>query len=451
MAVPVAVRGTPTVETVPGCQNHLARTVRQVIVAGRTFSGILSMKKKKIIIAGGGASGLAAAITAARLGAEVHVYEKQKSAGRKLGASGNGQCNLSNRQASCERYHGENPYFVRSVLSRFTVDDTIAFFGSIGIPVRERADGRIYPWSLQARSVVQALLSEIGRLGVSLWLHRRIDSVYPERGGFSVITAGKERYRGDSVILSMGGRSFSTLGGSTRPYELAQSLGHRIVPQLPSILAINVPYKRLHTLQGLRWDCTLTVLADGHPVTQSTDEVLFTKNGLSGPASFDVSGQVNRALYRGCEVSIVMDFLPEMDYETARAFIDGYSDTRSIKAVLDGIFKYRMGDLFLHRSGIDPEAAACDLTAGSRQKLVETVKEFTVSPGEAGPFEEAAVSTGGVSVDEVNQRTLESKLARGLYITGEMLDIDGDCGGFNLQFAWATGVLAARDAVTPSS
>jgi predicted Rossmann fold flavoprotein len=402
-------------------------------------------KRKKIGVIGAGASGLVSAISALRNGAEVTLFEKQKSAGRKITASGNGRCNLSNTDLLPDHFHGANPRFVASILARFGVSELEEFFESVGVPLRLEGE-RLYPYSLQARTVLEALLFEIERLGGKLLLHKRVDKIISENKNVVITTAGRERHSFDTVIMCTGGKSYSKLGGSQSGYTLAESLGHTVSDLIPSILPISIPYKKIHILQGIKWDCTLKALCEKDAIAESTDEVLFTSYGLSGPAALDISGEVNRHAYRGKPVTIVIDFFPELTFDETKLFITRFCNHRTVKQVLDSILKFKMGELILHYCSIDYEKQASFLSEKELLTVISALKGLEVEAGEPGALDDATVCIGGVRVDEVNQKTLESKIAPNVYLTGELLDIDGDCGGFNLHFAWGTGYIAGEAA-----
>lgn len=400
---------------------------------------------KRVMIIGAGAAGMAAAVEAARGGAQVTIFEKQKVPGRKIQASGNGQCNVSNANTSVEHYHGSDKNFVTNILGQFSVDDTESFFASLGLPLRVKDDGRLYPFSLQARSVVDALLDEFERLGIMLMLHRRIDSVFKQKDGtFKLITAGKEYYFCDAVILAAGGRSYSPLGGSTRAYELAQHLGHSVVSQYPSIVPLNIGYKKLHTLEGIKWDCGLTLYSGEKIIAQSVGELLFTKYGISGPATIDISGTVNRLVVQKKEMRLEIDFFPDLGPSELENFLNIYALSRPVRRLLEAVLKYRMGEVVIAKAGLSGNETVDQALIS---KLVSLLKHFEIDPGQPRSFDEAMVTGGGVATTEVDPSTCESRKVKDLYIAGEVLDVDGDCGGYNLQFAWASGIVAARSIV----
>lgn len=400
--------------------------------------------KKTVAVIGGGASGLVAALFAADAGCSIVLFEKQKALGRKLRITGNGRCNITNRDIDATHYHGHNPMFVKNIFARFGLDATIDFFESIGIPFCEGEGGRLYPASLQASSVVKILEYEARRRGVDVLLHRKVDRIALYGGRVRLITAGKEEFDVDSAVLAAGSCAYSPLGASRSGYELAISLGHRVYEPFPSILPLTIPLKALHRLEGIKWDCRLSVILDGKIIAQSEEETLFTRYGISGPAALEISRAVNEAMTRGAIPEVNIDFFPRMDSNALISLLDSLWDDgdRPIGFSLLGILKERMPAVVLHVIGVDPEMPVRAATAAQRSAIAAALKEFRVVPGEPRGFGEAVVAAGGVDVDQIHPATMESKIARGVHITGELLDIDGDSGGYNLQFAWSTGAIA---------
>ncbi|MDA3899219.1 MAG: NAD(P)/FAD-dependent oxidoreductase [Spirochaetes bacterium] len=408
--------------------------------------------RRSVIVVGGGASGIVAAIEAARAGASVTILEKQKSLARKVAASGNGQCNISNSRLSHEYYHGANPLFTRNIFGHFSLDDTRAFFLSIGLPLCERQQGRLYPFALQARTVCEFLEDELRRLHVSVQLHRCVESITPLSGGaFKLVTAGRDEYFSDSVILATGGRSFSKLGGSSRGYQLSEMLGHTVSETYPSIIPLSIPEKAIHRLEGIKWDSRLTVQSGNKLIAQSSGELLFTNYGISGPVTLDISGAVNRLVVSGRPADVVIDLFSGFSHDELNSFLLPLYRGASVSRMLEAVVKKRMPEYILYKAGIEPERRADSLSSEERSLLVEHMKALCIEPGSPRSFEEAMVTAGGIDVGQLVPATCESKLVPGLYITGELLDIDGDCGGFNLQFAWSSGAVAGRASAIPSS
>jgi predicted Rossmann fold flavoprotein len=399
---------------------------------------------KRVAVIGGGASGLMAACFAAGSGNTVVLFEKQKKIGRKILVSGNGRCNITNSALSAEMYHGKNPMAVNNIFARFGFEDTVAFFRSIGLPLVEEEKGKMFPASLQATAVVRLFEYELKYRGVEVLLHRKINLIERMDEGFRLVTAGREEYFFDSVILSAGSCAYPPAGGSGDGYELARQLKHSVHELFPAILPINIPMKALHRLQGVKWDCAIQVLHDDRVVESSEGELLFTAYGISGPASLDVSRSVNDLVMRKVVPVVNLDLFPGYtEQELLDLLEDIWMDTsKSVGFSLVGILKTPMPEVLLHIAGIDPGRKSGDLSREERRKVAGILKSLSLEPGKPRGFNEAVVAAGGVDMDEIDCTTMESRCVRNLYITGELLDIDGNSGGYNLQFAWSTGAIA---------
>ncbi len=403
--------------------------------------------KQKIGIIGAGASGLIAAYFASHnKHNEVHIFEKQNKIGRKVTATGNGRCNLTNMNMEPEHYHSGDIQFVTRVLQSFSLQDTLNFFHSIGILTTTLENGRVYPASLQASTVVKVFEHELSHNNVHIHLSRKIESIQPAGQGFKVTTAGKEEHFFHKVILACGSCAYGSLGASRDGYELARMAGHTVIEPFPAILPLNIINKQLHTLQGIRWDCALDVVVDNTTVQQVTDEVLFTAYGISGPAALAISRNVNAGLLKGKDVTIQCNIFPYYDYPALRDHFETLlsQPNKSLEFALYGIMNNKMPRVFLSMAGIPYEWPASE-SLNDIDVIIQAFTRATLYPGKPRPFTEAVVAAGGIDVNEVNAPTMESKLHKGLFITGELLDVDGNSGGYNLQFAWSTGAMAGRN------
>jgi predicted Rossmann fold flavoprotein len=404
---------------------------------------MMDITSKKVAIVGGGASGLIAAYFASEK-CHVTIFERQKKIGRKILVTGNGRCNISNRYILPEKYHGHNNEFVNVIFNRFGLAETEKFFSSIGIPFVEEDEGKLFPASLQASIVPKVFEYELVKRSVDIRLHRKIEKIEPENNKFRLITAGLEEEIFDSVILSCGSIAFPGAGASRSGYDLAKSMGHKVYEPFPAILPINIPLKPLHTLQGIKWNCSVSVIHDGVCTSSSNDELLFTSYGISGPAALKVSRDVNRHVLSGMIPEISIDFFPSSDRAELSNLLENiFADKkRKLSFALLGILKERMPEVILSHIGIDHEKRTGSLTEEEKELILSSLKDFRITPGKPRSFDEAVVAAGGVDVNEIDQDRMESKLIKNLFITGELLDIDGDSGGFNLQFAWSTGAIA---------
>lgn len=403
------------------------------------------MGLKRVAVIGAGASGLIASWFAAD-NCEVVLFEKEKKIGRKILVTGNGRCNISNVNADHTRYHGHNPDFVRNVLGGFSVDDTITFFESIGIPFIEEDEGKFFPASLQSSIVTKVFEYELARKKVDLRLHRRIDKIIPENRKFRLVTAGHDEELFDTVILSCGSCAYGATGASTIGYELAAGLKHKVFDPFPVILPLNITVKAIHRMQGVKWDSTLKVIHEGRVLAQSAGELLFTAYGISGPAALKISRCVNEQVLAGTLPEISIDFFPNREHSSLQALVESVTSdsAKKLSFAMMGILKEHMPEVILELSGIKPDMRCGSMTPDDKKKIAKILKDFRVRPGRPRGFNEAVAAAGGVDVSQISPSTMESKIVKNLYITGELLDIDGDSGGYNLQFAWSTGALAGR-------
>ena len=396
-------------------------------------------KRSDVTVVGGGAAGLTAAISAARRGAAVDLCERLPRLGKKILATGGGRCNLSNEGLSPAAFTSTSRALVASVLARFGRDDISRYFKGLGLEMRTE-DGRVFPVTNQASSVLNLLEKEIRRLGVAVELGFEVAEVRISDGGFSVASADGRRLEARTVVIAGGGKSYPALGSNGSAYRLAQTLGHRIVPPVPSAVPVLARDRICHLLQGVRTLARATAEVQGQAAGSAEGELLFTQYGLSGTAVLDVSEPISIALNRDGLTSavIVLDLVP---FLTRNALA-----SRLLKRIRDG---WPTGDL---ASGILPEkftavvpellpAPARD-PASAAEALASALKEKRVTVYGTRGWNEAEFTTGGVDAREVEPRTLASKRQKGLYFAGEVFDVQGPRGGYNLAWAWASGFIA---------
>lgn len=416
-----------------------------------------------VIIIGAGASGLMAAIAAARKGSNVLVIEQKDRAGKKISATGNGKCNYTNLIQLPACYRGEDSAFAMKVLSHFDVQETIRFFEKLGIVPRER-DGYLYPNSEQAASVVQVLLMECRRLGVIFAYEEKAEKVIP-MGGFpegknnkqvyevktkAISEQAKDNtYRAGSLILAAGGCASPKLGSDGSGYQLAVSLGHTLIQPLPALVQLQSDEKYCKTLSGVRTTGNITVLVEGTVVAREEGELVFTDYGISGIPVLQVSRFAAKALDKKDKVSLAIDFLPQDNVETVISMlmerITGSKD-KTLEQMMVGLFNDKLSFIMIKQAKLDPEMDCSRMTEQEIRRLSLLTKKFRMSITDTNHFENAQVCAGGVPAAELDETTLESKVKNGLYITGELVDVDGTCGGYNLQWAWSTGYLAGSAA-----
>jgi len=395
---------------------------------------------KTIAIIGGGAAGLMAAYAASR--SEDHrviLYERQARVGRKLLATGNGRCNLTNLNADVSHYHGQNPAFVRPALEALSVGDTLALFEELGLLTVEGEGGRMYPLTDSANSVLDVLRFAIDKENVELKAGAPVLSVQKTKKGFLVETEGGRDFA-DEVIVACGGCAGSKLGGVNDGYTILQSLGHSRTALHPALTQItsDSPYPR--SLKGVRAQAAMTLERKGKVIAENRGEVQFTEKGISGIAVFELSREVST----GGQCDVILDFLPDYTVKEVFALLMKRVESLPMLSTEDlftGILHNKLGRTVCRAAGVSAEHIG-DLTAKELNQCAKLCKSFPINAIGTGGFDTAQVTAGGIKTSEFDPHTMESRLVKGLYACGEVLDIDGDCGGYNLQWAWSSGAMA---------
>ena len=390
-----------------------------------------------VAVIGGGASGMAAALWAAGCGAKVTLLERQARVGRKLAATGNGRCNLTNLGASPERYPGGGG-FASPSLERFGPEETLNWFAGLGLVTVAEPGGRVYPLSDQAGSVVDVLRFALASAGVETRFGTEVTGVRREKDGFRLGWEGGGM-NADRVIVACGGAAGAKLGGGPWGYRLLERLGHGVTPLRPSLVQLRVAEPVVRGLKGVRADGRACVLRGGELLAESAGEIQFTDYGLSGPAVFEVS----RAAEAGTTVSL--NLLRDYDRDAVSAMLRARRDAcpdLTLADVFTGMIQNRLGRVLVRCAGRRETETLRTVSDGVLCRLAETAGDlrFTVT-GDQG-FDGAQVTAGGVRTEEFDPLTMESLLVPGLYACGEVLDVDGECGGFNLQWAWSSGRAA---------
>ncbi|HIZ22280.1 MAG TPA: NAD(P)/FAD-dependent oxidoreductase [Candidatus Blautia faecigallinarum] len=406
---------------------------------------------RRTVVIGGGASGLAASIAAAGKGADVTLVEQKELVGKKILSTGNGRCNLTNLAMSPEYYRGGNPDTVEKVLHTFGTEDTVRFFRKLGIITKARGT-YLYPKNDQASSVREALALGIARLQVETYLQTKVEKVSFSKGKFDIYIKknGKEqRLEADRLILAAGGKASPGLGSDGSGYQLAKNLGHTITPVFPALVQLTSDDPAFRKLAGVRSDAKIVLMSDETAVCADQGEIQFTDYGLSGIPVFQVSRFAAEGLREGKPVSVILDFLPEMqETEICALFREKQKDwsDNTAEEFLRGIFHRKLVNVLLTRAHIRWSQKVENFSEEDFAGLACLCKKFEVKITGTRSFDQAQVCAGGVSLEEIDPLTMESLKCPGLYITGELLDVDGMCGGYNLQWAWATGHIAGEAA-----
>lgn len=397
----------------------------------------------KIGIIGAGASGMMAAITAAETPENrVLLFERQARVGKKLLATGNGRCNLTNLDCTDLHYHGSSA-FAAPALAAFTAKDTLDFFQAHGLLTVAEPSGRVYPFTDQANSVVDVLRFALARTNIELHTSAEILSVKYDGGQFMLKTA-EESFCVDKLIVTAGGLAGTKLGGSLSGNNLLRSLGHHSTKLYPSLVQLKTDDTLVKGLKGVRAQATVQIRQRDAVIAQSGGEVQFTEYGLSGPAIFDVSRAVSVA---GDGCTAVLDLLPAFEGDkllSALCIRIAKQPDLTCDDLLTGFLHNRLGRVLLKYVGISGQTAISDLPWAQLSALCEAVHQFCLDVRGTMGMDCAQVTAGGICTEEFDANTLQSKLVPGLYAAGEVLDVDGDCGGYNLQWAWASGRLAGK-------
>lgn len=410
------------------------------------------MKKRKIIVIGGGAAGLMAAGQAAATGAEVLLLEKMKRPGRKICITGKGRCNLTNIAEMKEfiEHFGKNGRFLRQAFSRFFAPELMAFLEQQGLELVSERGGRVFPASGKAPDVVKAFQQWLQECGVQIKTEARVELLLTTNGAVSGVLCNDETLGCDGVILATGGASYGATGSTGDGYRLAESVGHTIVPIRPALVPLEIGGNLTAPMDGLDLrNINVRLIVNGKRGRQAFGEMSFTKFGVTGPVILTLSGEVVDGLRRGDKMALSIDLKPALDEQKLDARLLRDLEARSkeqMHSVLRGLLPREMIPVCLRLTEIPEDRLGGQVTAQERKRLKAWLKDFRLEVSGHRPFTEAIITAGGVDLREVNPRTMESHKAPGLYLAGEVLDIQGDTGGYNLQAAFSTGWLAGRAA-----
>ena len=395
-------------------------------------------------IIGGGASGMAAALAAAEnKNVQVLLFERQARLGRKLQATGNGRCNLTNRNVSLERYHGDQKEFAAAALEKYDLDDTIRWFTSMGLYTVDEPSGRFYPYSDQANSVVDVLRFALDKPNIQVLTGVEVTKV-KKTGDQFIVETGDESYCCDRLIVACGGLAGTKLGGSMSGYKLLMKFGHHCTKLRPTLVQIRSDWDALPSLKGVRTNCWAVIERDSELHSAGKGEIQFTEHGLSGPVIFDISRDVCHE--KGSWVC-KLDLLPDLEREILLPMLRRRQQTDlTAEDLLTGILHNRLGRVIVKEAGISGYVPIRQLEDWELEKVCDKVFSLEIHLTEPMGMDSAQVTAGGIFTSEFDPHTMESKLVPGLYACGEVLDIDGDCGGYNLQWAWSSGRCAGENA-----
>lgn len=409
---------------------------------------------KKIVVIGAGASGLMAAVVAARQGAAVTVIEHKDKVGKKILMTGNGKCNLTNVSDFHGKYYGKDLAFIYRVLSTFTAEDTRHIFQEMGLYTKEKRDGGVYPVSEQAVSVLEVLKTECRHLHIKILTNCKVKNVQmlKDEGEIRLEQCAEDektlnRISFDELIIATGGKAAAVSGSDGSGYKLAEKLGHHIMTPLPALVQLRCEGKHFKMVAGVRAQAKLTLLVNGQETACEEGELQLTDYGISGIPVFQFSRIAACALWEKKKCEVRIHFLPFLTKEQIAQLEETYTQYgyKTMEEFLGGLVNKKIASLVCKQIHVNPQDKLETLSSKAVLSAINLLKDYPVVITATNPFENAQVSCGGVPVEEIED-TMESKLCPHVYFVGEILDCDGICGGYNLQWAWATGAIAGKHA-----
>lgn len=398
-----------------------------------------------------------AAVVAGRLGAAVTILEKNPRVGKKILATGNGRCNFTNIKLKGEQvsayYHGANPEFARSALAQFSVADTLRFFEKLGITHKVEDEGKVFPRSDQASSILDVFLYELNELGVKILCDARVLGIR-RNGEFRVELENGEVHRGDAVIIATGGKAAPATGSDGDGFLLARELGHTVTEIFPALVQLMLEGDFFPRIAGVKLVGTAEVLYKNESLARDRGDILFADYGVSGPPILQISRKAGELLNSGKEVYLKINIMDTFAKEELRQHLKKRFQGGGKKPVdftLVGLINKRLIPVILMEAGLgrkpkDWQFPAASLPLADQERILEVLTDWRFKIRRTRSWPSAQVTAGGIDTREIDEKTMESKLVKGLFFAGEVIDIDGDCGGFNLQWAWSSGYIAGQNA-----
>ncbi|MGI1659097.1 MAG: NAD(P)/FAD-dependent oxidoreductase [Desulfitobacterium sp.] len=407
-------------------------------------------KQLKVVVIGGGAAGLFAAIIAGQAGAAVTILERNQRVGKKILATGNGRCNLTNTDLQLSHYHGQNPRFAVKALQAFDNNQAIEFFEGLGIAHKVEEEGKVFPFSNQASSVLDVLRYEVERLGIEVVLEAEVKGLHRLDKGFEVLTKDGKEYFAHRVILATGGKAAPNLGSTGSGYALAESLGHRLVEPFPALVQLKLAEPFLKQIKGIKFEGLAEIIVKDKSLAQAQGELLFTEYGISGPPIFQLSRAAAEKLKSKQEVWVKVSMLHTWTKDKLAHYLQKRWQDQPEKSVhfsFVGFINKQLTPVVLKQAGIeDMHKLVAELTSREKEAILNILQDWRFQITGTNTWTAAQVTAGGIDVRDIHPATMESKLVAGLFFAGEVMDIDGDCGGYNLQWAWSSAHLAGKNA-----
>ena len=402
---------------------------------------------KNIVIIGGGASGLVAAIFAAKSGKKVCIIEKNNVCGKKILATGNGRCNYWNEEQSILHYRSNNIDLVKEILSNKNKEMILEFFEEIGILPKIK-NGYYYPFSNQAITMQKALVLEVEKLNIDIKTNMIIKDIKNIGDKFIILTEDETNIKADRIILATGSKAAPKTGSDGIGYKISKNFNHSIINPLPALVQLKANESFLKQWEGVRADVAITLIENNKKLAEEKGEIQLTNYGVSGICIFNLSGRVARGLADGKKEKIEINFLEGLDIKSEDEFVRWFAlrnqkiKNRTIGELLEGVLNYKLVNVLLKRAKLNDKDKWNEIDEKSKIKLAKNVIKFDLDIIGTNSFDKAQVCSGGIPLNEIDIKTMESKKQKGLYIVGELLDVDGDCGGYNLEWAWITGMIA---------
>ncbi|MGI6119965.1 MAG: NAD(P)/FAD-dependent oxidoreductase [Desulfosporosinus sp.] len=419
-------------------------------------------EKKHVLIIGGGASGMMAAITAARKGVAVSLLERNSRIGKKILATGNGRCNFTNINAALSCYQGHNPGFASGALASFNVQKTLDFFHKLGVTAKVEEHGKVFPMSDQASSVLDVLRYEIHTCGVQVICDAFVKSIIRKNKAvsnssnntfnhaFTVQLENGDEFSGHKVILAAGGKAMPSSGSDGNAYQLAERLGHSLTPIFPALVQLKLAGSFFKQIEGVKLVGTAEIIHNLKTIAQDSGDILFANYGVSGPPILQISRKAGELLQKNEKVILKLNILDKLSKEELKEHLSQRfqnSPQKTLEFSLVGLINKRLIPVLLKEAGLkDLKRPVCNVSAKEREQILNILQDWRFIIRGTKSWSSAQVTAGGIAVNEINPYTMESKLVPGLFFAGEIVDIDGLCGGFNLQWAWSSGFLAGLNA-----
>ena len=398
---------------------------------------------KEVVIVGGGASGLTAAITAARNGKDVTIIERNNKCGKKILITGNGRCNFWNTDENLSHFHSSNSNLLKEFITDERKNSILKFFDSLGLAYKTK-NGYYYPFSNQAFTVENTLLSECKKLNIKIINDITVEKIIKK--DCFIINPDKEKITAKNIIIATGSKAAPKTGSDGLGYEISKSLGHNIITPLPSLVQLKADEPYFKNWSGIRTDVKVNLLINHKYIKSETGEVQLTNYGLSGICIFNLSGETAKALNQNKNVIISINFIPfASNPKIFLQTLNKNSYHKTISELLEGILHYKLVDIIIKKTHLKRDLLLNTLTDNELNNLIKTLTDFHIEILDTHTLDHAQVCSGGIPLTEINSKTLESLKVKNLYFTGEIIDIDGDCGGYNLGWAWMSGIIAGKN------